>query len=318
MHYTLAVAGSTSNTLACLQALLKSAGNQTFSVEWVLTPVAKPVGRKKIITPNPIEKFALDNSIPVVNVDQKIDTACKDQIDEQKKPDFLLVVDFGYIVPNWLISLPIITTLNIHPSELPKWRGSSPAQFAILFGEKKSAITLLHMNAKLDQGPIVHQEFFSVQPHWTSFEYYQHAFSQMCGVLAETIGNLGSKNSIAHEQPLASPTITARSISKEDSFIPWHLIQQALRGQKGTQVNELPKLLQFAYAKHGSLAKTIFHATQAFQPWPVVWTVVPTSQGKKRMKLFLVSYQDDKLELLTVQVEGKNKTTWNEIKNLVV
>lgn len=318
MHHTLAVAGSTNHTLECLQALLNSSGEHTFSVEWVLTPTAKPIGRKQIVTPNPLEKFAVDTSIPVINVNHKIDTACRNEIEKQKRPDFLLVVDFGYIVPNWLIELPTITTLNIHPSELPKWRGSSPAQFAILFGEEKSAITLLHMNAKLDQGPIVHQEFFTVQPQWTSFEYYQHAFAQMCSVLAETIGKLASKEIVAKEQPLESPTVTARSISKEDSFIPWHLIELSLTGQKVTQINELPELLQHAYTKHGSLTKMIFHTTQAFQPWPVVWTLIPTQQGNKRMKIFSVSYQGDTLKLLTVQIEGKNKTTWNEIKNLVI
>jgi methionyl-tRNA formyltransferase len=68
----------------------------------------------------------------------------------------LLVVDFGYLIPTWLLQLPAIAPLNIHPSELPKWRGSSPGQFALLFKNlgretTQTAVTLMVMNEGLDQ-----------------------------------------------------------------------------------------------------------------------------------------------------------------------
>ena len=323
--YTIAIAGTTQRTLQCAETLHAS---DHFDVSWVLTPSAKPVGRKKIITPNPMEQFAKENSIPAVFVEKKITKETQTQIEKLPKPDLLLVVDFGYIVPSWLLNHSKIAPLNIHPSELPRWRGSSPGQFALLFNEQKSAVTLMVIDEKLDHGPIIHQDFFTVLPEWTQTEYYEHAFDLMCTNLNEKIAHFAElysvpekRNTAATQQPDSSPTITARMIKKTDSFIPWQYIQSAMSGETPQNTDDLPSLLQTALKSNSSLPLTIERATKAFNPWPLVWTTVKTNQGEKRMKILEATVTKDtqsKLILKKVHIEGKNSALWNEVKNSVL
>ncbi|MBT7499611.1 MAG: hypothetical protein HN679_02860, partial [Candidatus Pacebacteria bacterium] len=190
MTYSIAIAGTTDRTKLCTEALFN---HPQFEISLIITPDAKPIGRKKILTSSPLKEFADSNQVQTVLVKNKIDESTRKQILAHKKPDFLLVVDFGYLVPNWLLDLPQIMPLNIHPSALPKWRGSSPGQFVLLSGAEKSAVSIIEMTAKFDQGPVVWQEEFAVNPNWTQTEYYQHSFQLVTEHLAEVILQLAEK-----------------------------------------------------------------------------------------------------------------------------
>lgn len=331
--YSIAIAGTTSRTQQCANSLFQS---ELFEISWILTPVAKPVGRKQILTPNPMELFATEHKIQTVFVENKINEIVKNQIIALEKPDFLLVVDFGYIIPQWLLDVPSIAPLNIHPSELPKWRGSSPGQFALLFNETNSAVTLMVMDSKLDHGPIIHQDFFTVDQAWDQSDYYAHAFDLMCtnldtkiATFAEKYTNPKTKHEACTQQPDASPTITAKLISKDETFISWDYIKKALEGlfpeKNGEMLDEnelknsqLSIVLQEAVLKNQSVPLTIERATKAFANWPQVWTLVNTNQGEKRMKLLEAEYKSNKLVLLSVQIEGKNPTSWNDVRNSIL
>ncbi len=172
---TVVIAGSTHHTLLCAESLL---ANDAFHIMGIITPVPKPAGRKKEIKKNPLHAFAEKNAIPTILIEKKIGEHVHLQLQtEWERPDILLVVDFGFLVPPWLLSWPRIAPINIHPSNLPKFRGSSPGQFVLLFGEKTSAVTLIRMDEKLDHGPIVTKVFFDVAPSWTAPTYYAHAFA---------------------------------------------------------------------------------------------------------------------------------------------
>lgn len=333
MKYTLTIAGTTIRTQQCAKALLNS---DLFDITWILTPTAKPAGRKQVITPNPMESFANENNIPIIFVEKKIDQRIRDQVEKLPKPDFLLVVDFGYIIPNWLLEIPKVAPLNIHPSELPRWRGSAPGQFAILFNEKKSAVTLMVMDAKLDHGPIIHQDFFEIDPSWTQTDYYAHAFNLMCDNLDQKIADFAQNPKLIISQPEISPTITAKMIKKEDAFVPWELLTLAMNGQNIDVDNSdlkdrLSALLYSALQSNASLennsslALTLERASKAFHPWPGLWTIVPTPQGEKRMKILDAEVTDlennttkMKLILKTVHIEGKNPARWLDIKNSIL
>jgi methionyl-tRNA formyltransferase len=345
--YIIAIAGSTSRTTLCAETL-KS--DSRFEISWILTPRPKPVGRKKTVSPNPLDIFAKENKIPVIYVETKIDELVKNQIlasstnvktnvaNTQEttpnipQPDFLLVVDFGYFIPTWLLKLPKIAPLNIHPSELPKWRGSSPGQFSILFNDKKSAVTLMMINNKFDQGPIIHQDFFDVDANWTQTDYYSHAFELMCNNLGEKIAKFAKSFDDAKPQPEKSPTITARMLKKDDAFVAWEVIKTAINGDKlqnesrttgssdskSDSLPQLSKLLLTALEHNQSLSLTLERASKAFNPWPGLWTKIPTIKGEKRMKLLELELEEKKLVLKTVHVEGKTPTSWSEIKNSIL
>lgn len=312
--YIIAIAGSTKRTAFCAETLKN---DKNFEISWVLTPKPKPIGRKKILTSNPLDIFAKENKIPVIYVEKKIDNSVKEKI--SITPDFLLVVDFGYFIPNWLLKFPKIAPLNIHPSALPRWRGRSPGQFSILFNDKRSAITLMKINDKFDQGPIIHQDFFEIDESWNNEDYYSHAFNLMCDGLGGKIAKFGADTNIAESQSEESPTITAGILKKEQTFVKWEIVKLAMKGEKIQTEPELSKVLAVALDHNKSLALTLERASKAFSPWPGLWTIVPTQKGNKRMKLLNLEVENkNSLVLKTVQIEGKEPGMWNNVKNSII
>lgn len=317
----IAIAGTTKRTVECAEALLKSGD---FAIPWVLTPEPKAVGRKKIVTPNPVQQFAENHTIPVIHLTTKITNSVRTSIENHSEIDFLLVVDFGYIVPNWLLQLPKVAPLNIHPSALPKWRGSSPGQFALLYGEQTSAVSLIKMNDKLDQGPIIAALSFAVDPTWAAEDYYEHSFMLMSEQLTSLLKTYASTLEET-PQPLTSPTATAIKISKQDAFIPWELLKKAQRTPHlqlaDLEVAELSPLLAGAVSAHSCFAELVVAAVRALSPWPKVWTFIETTQGKKRMQIHSTTSRKTSqgliLELGTVQIEGQSPALFNQVKNSI-
>ncbi|MBU0576578.1 methionyl-tRNA formyltransferase [Patescibacteria group bacterium] len=218
MPYTIAIAGTTQRTVMCAQALLQ---HHELEISLVITPAPQRVGRDRKLTKNDVQNFANSNQVPTVLIKNKIDEEVKKKINEFAKPDFLLVVDFGYLVPEWLLDLPKIMPLNIHPSALPKWRGSSPGQFVLLSGEKESAVTIIQMTPQFDQGPIIWQQKFTVDQSWTQTQYYQFSFELICQKLSKILLQLAEGKITPRPQPATSPTPLARRLTKQDAFVTW-------------------------------------------------------------------------------------------------
>src|SRR5260221_9071656 len=101
--YSLILAGSTERTVKIATHLLSDA---RFNIIGVLTPAPKPQGRKKAVTQNPLHTFAITNDIPTVLIQKKINEEIRGALAALPQPDILVVVDFGYIVPRWLLDLP--------------------------------------------------------------------------------------------------------------------------------------------------------------------------------------------------------------------
>lgn len=281
--YTVIVAGTTARTLKCAMAL---SDDKRFQISTVITPSPKPVGRKKIITKNPLHAWADDKNLPVILIEKgaKIDKNIEKQLDGIAKPDFLLVVDFGYLIPNWLLDLPKIASINVHPSALPRWRGSSPGQFAILFGDKNSAVSIMTINQKMDQGPILHQINFAIDPIWTQKNYYDHSFALASATLPQVLDDFATGKIQAKPQPENSPTPPARRLQKTDSYLPWEMLEKLQMGVKPDK-KILPEILQTALPYHKNLGELLIASTKAFAGWPDLWTEIPTKNGKKRMKI---------------------------------
>jgi len=296
MTYSVAIAGTTDRTKLCAEALLT---HPQLEIPFIITPAAKPIGRKQLLTLNPLQKFADSNQIPTVLVKNKIDESIKDQVLEHQKPDFLLVVDFGYLVPNWLLELPQIMPLNIHPSALPKWRGSSPGQFVLLSGAATSAVTIIKMTAEFDQGPIVWQEEFEVDQSWTQTEYYQHSFQLATQNLTNIILQLATEEVTLTPQPPISPTPLAKKINKAAAFVKWEEVKTAMTTDKNKAIQ-------------------LERASRAYSPWPLLWTQITTNKGQKRMQIINVQLnKSGLLNLKKVKIEGMAAKPWREVKNVI-
>ncbi len=309
--YTIAIAGSTSHTAQCAEALLQS---PLFSISWILTPAPKQIGRNHTLTKNPLHDWAEAHQIPVVLLNKKIDFEIKNTIEQKVRDlgelDFLLVVDFGYIIPNWLLEVPRIAPLNIHPSLLPKWRGSSPGQFVLLYGDRNSGITLMQMDAGLDSGPVIHQERFAVETTWTQNEYYQYSFGLMTPVLAEKIVQF-AQNGQKTAQPSILPTPIARRLTREDGFVSWRTLTTG-------RVLENELLKEVTTSTNQDTLEVIEHACRAFSPWPGLWTMIPTAKGEKRMQILQCHVDSRKGFILDeVKIEGQAQASWSQVKNQI-
>ena len=122
--------------------------NKNFEIVAVYTQPDKPVGRKKILTPTPVKKYALQNGIEVFTP-----VSLKNENLSRFEPDFIVVAAYGLLLPkNILDTAPCI---NLHASLLPKYRGASPIQSAILNGDKYTGVTAMLMDEGLDTGDIL-------------------------------------------------------------------------------------------------------------------------------------------------------------------
>ncbi len=125
---------------------------QEHEVVGVVTAPDKAVGRKKVMTPNPVKIAAQELGIPMVSLEQLPELA----------PDLCVVAAYNKIIPEKYLSIPRLGFLNIHPSLLPAYRGPSPVRSAILDGCAATGVSIIRLDAEMDHGPILAQEFWRI------------------------------------------------------------------------------------------------------------------------------------------------------------
>lgn len=335
------IAGSTHHTRLIAEALQAA----SLQIIGCITPQPKLVGRKQILTPNPLHAWADQHHIPVVLIDKKIERSLETSMHQQFGQsdttlpfcDILLVIDFGFYVPSWLLQKARVAPLNIHPSLLPRWRGSSPGQFALLYGDNPSAVSLITVAKQMDQGAIWYQQKFEVNPDWDVAAYYHHAFTQIAADLPSVIAEITQGSRTATEQPSASPTPVARKISKLDCFVPWSVLQFAQTGNSelleqaqadlrvycltsttdstNKPITEPPLIAQLLLDQPIEQWTTwLNRAVRAFSPWPKIWTLAPTIRGEQRLLLHQAQLDKNRLVLSLVQLEGQQPATFQQIK----
>ncbi len=211
---------------------IKNAGHEILAV---FTRAPKPVGRKKIVTPSPVHIWAQTNGLTVhTNINEYNYT-----------PDMVVVISYGVILrDNVLTSAPCI---NLHPSDLPKYRGPSPIRTAIHNGDTTSAVCLMHVTPELDSGDIYMRREFDIEINDTN-ETVENRVSEIgAEILVEYLKNPDAHP--AHPQ-VGTPTYTHKWTGA-DEIIDWsrtpHEIHNQIRalGCGRTQINGIDvKILQ--------------------------------------------------------------------------
>jgi methionyl-tRNA formyltransferase len=183
----------------------------------VITSPDKPIGRKQIVTPPPVKVIAEQYKIPVLQT-EKIQTF-KSEITDLK-PDLMIVCAFGQIIPKEILDIPSQGSLNVHPSLLPKHRGPSPIQSAIIDGDKVTGVTIMLMDEKMDHGPIVAQRTMALEEK-ESFEALSANLADMgANLLSEIIPKWLKKMIVPKPQQDSESTYT-RILTKETGRINW-------------------------------------------------------------------------------------------------
>ncbi len=302
MPYTVHLAGTSVRSAQIAQAII---GDVRFALMCCITPAPRPVGRKQTLTACPLASFASENQIPSLEVGKKIDESIRTAYESLIPPDILLVVDFGFFVPSWMLARATIAPVNIHPSHLPKYRGSSPGQFALLFGEKTSAVTVMQMDEKMDHGPIITTIPLKIESDWTQQDYYAHAFARASAQITDILADF-CQTPHSTPQPDDSPTPTARLLSRDDGYVPFETLQELLDGKKSVST---PIKLLSQYELETS-PKNLYNMWRALHPWPSIWTLMPVKGQQKRVKLLSFSYKNETLVLETIQIEGEKEKVY--------
>jgi methionyl-tRNA formyltransferase len=145
--------GTPSFAVPSLTALLGSGEN----IISVVTQPDKRKGRDRVLSPPPVKELAAGKGIEVLQPAHIKDPSFLDEL-SRMKPEIIVVVAYGKILPQQVLKLPLHGCINVHASLLPKYRGAAPIQWAIISGEKKTGITTMLMDEGLDTGDILLQE----------------------------------------------------------------------------------------------------------------------------------------------------------------
>ena len=208
--------------------VLKKLIENDFKPALVITAPDKPVGRKQIVTPSQVKVVAEKYKVPILQPEKikEVESEIK-----KLKPDLIITAAYGEIIPKKILDIPKYSSLNVHPSLLPEYRGASPVQFAILNGEKKTGVTIIKMNEKLDQGPILaNLEYLIENSEITHQELEEELANWGVELLIEIIPDWvdGKIKSKPQDESKASYT---RTIKKEDGKIDWNNTAEEIERQ---------------------------------------------------------------------------------------
>ncbi len=137
--------------------VLKSVLASRHEVIAVVTQTDKPKGRGHEMTFPPVKEVALAAGIPVLQPQRARDEAFIEEL-QALNPDIILVAAYGKLLPKAILDMPKFGCINVHASLLPKYRGASPIQWAVLNGDEKSGVTIMHMAESMDTGDIIMAE----------------------------------------------------------------------------------------------------------------------------------------------------------------
>ena len=222
--------------------------HENIEVAFVVSNPDKPFGREQIMRPTPVKELALKEWIPVFTPEKvRNNTEFLDTI-RGYDCDYFVVVAYGKILPIELLAIPKKMCINVHGSILPKYRGASPIQSALLHGEKETGVTIMQMSEGMDEWDMIFVEKIPIAEDETSETLFQK-FAEISGrTLIEAILNLESwiLNLVPQDASFAT---YCTKIEKEDGLIDWN--------QSSTE---------------------IYHKWQAYTPWPGIYTIY---EGKR-------------------------------------
>lgn len=247
-----------------LQGLLDS---DFVSVEMVFTQPDRKIGRKQIVEESPVKKLAKKYNLKIEQPE-----SLKNYQYPISNIQLGIVAQYGLIIPKTIIESFPKGMINVHGSLLPKYRGASPIQAALVNGEKETGVTIMLMDEKMDHGPILSQEKIDVTEDDTFTTLSQKMAAIGAKLLINTLPAYINSKIKPQEQAHEQATFT-KLLSKDDGKIDFN-----------------------------KTANEIYNLYRGFTPWPGIWT---TWNGK-RLKLLKISKSDKNFPAGQVVVENKN------------
>ena len=274
-----------------------------YRVILVITPPDEPAGRSRTLRPSPVKIAAQELGLTVAQP-----ATLKSELN-LPETDLFVVCAYSKILPQKLLDKPRFGALNIHPSLLPLYRGPSPIQTAILNGEKKTGVSIIKLDAKMDHGPIVVQEVVKIDPEETAADLNKRLAEVGAKLLIKTLPRHLNGEIKPTRQDDDKATYT-KILNREDGKINWT-----------------------------RPADEIYNQWRALQPWPGVYTEIRNQRLEIRIKLLkmklgpktdkmpgefiildkkrlaMACAKNQSIEILELQPEGKKPLTAEQFIN---
>jgi len=227
----------------------------------VVTQPDQPKGRGLKLSFSPVKECALRYNIPISQPEKVRDKNFVEKIRDEFKPDLIIVSAYGQILPKSILDIPKFGCINVHPSLLPKYRGASPIQRAVMNGETETGVTLMFMDEGEDTGDIIFQECVPIGITETS-ETLSEKLAKIAGqmllrILKKEDGSIVESLELPRHPQDHSQATYAPKLSKEDGLIDWN---------------------KSAYEIHNIIRGTV--------PWPCAYTEFNSVSGKKMLKIW--------------------------------
>ena len=220
-----------------------------------VTQPDKPAGRRQELLPSAIKQLALARGVPVL---QPVKLRAPDAVAAVSalRPDLVVVMAYGQILPRPVLEAPRLACLNLHASLLPRWRGAAPIQAAIEAGDRTTGITVMHMAEGLDTGDIVLSKETRIRRRETGGSLHDRLAFLAADALIEAWPLIVAGNAprLSQDEALAN---YAPKLTRENGAIDWSATQFA-----------------------------IDRRIRAMNPWPAAHAWLPTSDGPRKLKIF--------------------------------
>jgi methionyl-tRNA formyltransferase len=214
----------------------------------VVTQPDRAAGRGMEMHTPPVKRAALAHGIPITQPEKiKANAEFRAQL-EALRPDAIIVVAYGRIIPKWMLDLPPLGNINLHGSLLPKYRGAAPIQWAVANGEPVTGVTTMRIDEGLDTGPMLLAELQHIAPEETAIDLYECLADIGARLIVKTLHGLEAGTLTPVEQDHTAATL-APILKREDGIVDFT-----------------------------RPAQTIHNRWRGFQPWPGAHTLL---RGKK-------------------------------------
>jgi methionyl-tRNA formyltransferase len=276
-----------------------------FRVKLVVTQPDRASGRGMELAASPVKRAALERGLPIVQPDKIRSNSEFRALLEIIQPEAIIVVGYGRIIPQWMIDLPKLGSLNLHASLLPKYRGAGPIQWAIANGESVTGVTTMRIDAGLDTGDVLLQVEEEIRSEDTALTLSPRLAHRGAEMMISTLAGLA--NGTIHPQPQDSSKATLAPILKrEDGLIDF--------SRTATEAwNRLRGFQPWPGAFTSFRGKTLHLHGAA--PAPEVALVQAGYFVVEKDRLLLGFAHGSTLEIMELQMEGKKRMSARDFAN---
>ena len=192
---------------------LRSLFENKYNIIAVYTQPPRKKNRGMEVTKSPVQLYAEDNNIRIHHPNN---LQLPDDLSALKdlKPDIVVVMGYGILIPSILLNIPKFGFINIHVSLLPRWRGASPIEHSIINGDKETGISIFQLEEKLDTGPILNSASIKIEDSFSKHDLILRLNKLGTSLLNETLPKIFNKTVLMKEQDDSKATYAKKLTSE--------------------------------------------------------------------------------------------------------